>query len=311
MVDRPTGNRAAGNIGPMALAKTATSAVTSIPAGLDPDSAEWLRVLSGTGTEREDAVARLHNLLLRIAMTEVRRRGAVHRIAGPELDDMAYQAADDALLAITAKLGQFRGDSRFTTWAYRFVIFDVSAKLGRHFWRTPGVRLDAQDWERLPDRFGFEPAEQAEQRELLAAVRTAIEQELTPRQRRIFVAIAVTGTPLDAVVAELGSSRGAIYKTMFDARRKLRAVLVKRGHLDDTARRPMHGRSDLDDFLRTDPLDVGCDQAMEMLAAYADLVARDVAAVQRYPGITAHLNACGPCTEDFHALLATVIQTEG
>jgi RNA polymerase sigma-70 factor, ECF subfamily len=222
----------------MASAEPITGADASIPAGLDPDSTAWLRVLTGTGQEREAGLARLHDVLLRIAMTEVRRRGAVHGIAGPELVDLAYQAAADALLAITGKLGQFRGESRFTTWAYKFVIFEVSAKLGRHFWRTPGARLDAQDWERLPDRFGFDPAHETEWRDLLAAVRTAVEEELTPRQRQIFIAIVVAGVPLDALVAELGSSRGAIYKMMFDARRKLRAALIANGYLDhDTARR--------------------------------------------------------------------------
>jgi RNA polymerase sigma-70 factor, ECF subfamily len=228
-----------GSIGAMASAEPATGAGASIPAGLDPDSAEWLRALTSTGAEREAGLARLHNLLLRVAMTELRRRSAAHRIAGPEFDDLAYQAAADALLAIIGKVGQFRGESRFTTWAYKFVVFEVSAKLGRHFWRTPGVRLDAQDWEQLPDRFGFEPAQQSEWRDLVAAVRTAVEEELTPRQRQIFIAIVVAGVPLDAIVAELGSSRGAIYKTMYDARRKLRAALVANGYLDhDTARHP-------------------------------------------------------------------------
>jgi len=222
----------------MASAEPITGADASIPAGLDPDSTAWLRVLTGTAQEREAGLARLHDVLLRIAMTEVRRRGAVHGIAGPELVELGDRAGADALLAITGKLGQCRGESRFTTWAYKFVIFEVSAKLGRHFWRTPGVRLDAQDWERLPDRFGFDPAHETEWRDLLAAVRTAVEEELTPRQRQIFVAIVVAGVPLDALVAELGSSRGAIYKMMFDARRKLRAALIANGYLDhDTARR--------------------------------------------------------------------------
>lgn len=290
----------------MALVNVAVAAEAAGAVGLDPDSAEWLRILHSTGPEREAGLARLHDLLLRIALTEVRRRGAAYRITGPELEDLAYQSAADALLAISTKLGQFRGDSRFTTWAYKFVLFDVSAKLGRHFWRNPGVHLDTEDWDRLPDRFGFLPAEQAEQRELLAAVRTAIEEELTPRQRQIFVAIAVTGVPLDALVAELGTSRGAIYKTMFDARRKLRLALVARGYLDDGPSRPGTGRSELDRFLRTDPRDVGCDEAMQVLHAYADLVARDAAAAARYPGVREHLHACGPCTEDFHALLTAM-----
>ena len=130
------------------------------PAGAarpDAESAEWLRELADRGPRREAALARLHGLLLRIARGEVARRGPRLAISGPELDDLAYQAAADALLAITRKLGQFRGESRFTTWACKFVILEVSAKLGRHFWRHPTVPLDAEDWDRLPGRFGVRP----------------------------------------------------------------------------------------------------------------------------------------------------------
>jgi len=160
-------------------------------------------MLAGTGPAREAALARLHEMLVRIARGEVGRRAPRLRLAGPELDDLAYQAAADALIAITGKLGQFRGESRFTTWAYKFVIFEVSAKIGRHFWRHPDVRLDAEDWDRLPDRFGFDPAHEAEWRDLLAALRRAVDDELTARQRRIFVAIVLNGVPLDALVIEL------------------------------------------------------------------------------------------------------------
>ena len=200
---------------------------------LDADSAEWLRVLADAGPRREAALARLHELLLRIARGEVRRRGPRLQITGPELDDLAHQAAADALIAITGKIGQFRGESRFTTWAYKFVIFEVSAKIGRHFWRHPDVRLDAEDWDRLPDRFGFDPAREAEWRDLLAALRRAVDDELTARQRRVFVAIVLNGIPLDALVIELASNRNAIYKTLFDARRKLRVALAANGYVGD------------------------------------------------------------------------------
>jgi RNA polymerase sigma-70 factor, ECF subfamily len=198
---------------------------------LDPESAEWLQVLADTGPQREVALARLHAMLLRIAQREVRRRGPRLRITGPELEDLAYQAAADALMAITAKLGQFRGESRFTTWAYKFVILEVSDKVGRHFWRRPDVPLDAEDWDRLPGRFGFEPAQEAEWRDLLDALRRAVDTELTARQREAFVAIVLNGVPLDALAVRLGSNRNAIYKMMFDARRKLRAVLAANGYL--------------------------------------------------------------------------------
>ncbi len=205
---------------------------------LDPESAEWLGALNGKGPQREAALARLHGMLLRIAQRECRRRGPRLGITGPELEDLAYQAAADALVAITRKLGQFRGESRFTTWAYKFVILEVSDKIGRHFWQNPGVPLDAEDWDRLPDRFGFDPAREAEWRDLLAALRRAVDTELSPRQRQVFVAIVVNAVPLDALVIELGSNRNAIYKTMFDARRKLRAALAANGYVGhDTAGR--------------------------------------------------------------------------
>ncbi len=211
----------------------------SPPRRPDPESTQWIRELSGAGPQREAAQARLHDLLLRIARSELRRRGSQLRITGPELDDLAYQAAADALLAIIVKLGQFRGESKFTTWAYKFVIFEVSAKIGRHFWATtPAVPMDAEDWERLPDRLGLDPARETERRELAGAVRRAVDEHLTLRQRQIFVAIVINGVPMDALVTELGSTRNAIYKTMFDARRKLRDALAANGYLNDQTPRP-------------------------------------------------------------------------
>ena len=195
-------------------------------------------MLAGAGPRRDAAQARLHEMLLRIARREVRRRGPRLRLTGPELDDLAYQAAADALIAITGKLGQFRGESRFTTWAYKFVIFEVSAKIGRHFWRHPSVPLNAEDWDRLPGQFGLDPAQEAEWRDLLAALRRAVDEVLTARQRKVFVALVLNGVPLDTLVIEIASNRNAIYKTMFDARRKLRAALAANGYLsDDRSRR--------------------------------------------------------------------------
>ena len=207
-------------------------------AGLDPDSAQWLGVLGSVGPRQDAALARLHEMLVRIARNEVRRRASRLQLTGPELDDLAYQAAADALMAITGKLGQFRGESQFTTWAYKFVIFEVSVKIGRHFWRHPSVPFDAEDWDRLPDRFGFDPAQEAEWRDLLAALHRAVDEELAERQRRVFVAIVLNNVPLDTLVIEMASNRNAIYKALFDARRKLRAALVANGYLiGDSSRR--------------------------------------------------------------------------
>ncbi|HWB36151.1 MAG TPA: sigma-70 family RNA polymerase sigma factor [Rugosimonospora sp.] len=205
---------------------------------LDVESEEWIGTLTGAaGTPREAALARLHDLLLRVAVRELRRRAAAVTLSGGELDDLAYQAAADAMVAVLAKLDTFRGESRFTTWAYRFVMLEVSSKLGRHYWRRhPTTMLDTEDWERLPDRLGVDPGEHAERAELLAAVRRAVDATLTDRQRRLFVAVVLNGVPLDAVVAQAGLSRNAIYKVVFDARRKIREYLVANGYLDQGGR---------------------------------------------------------------------------
>ena len=206
--------------------------------GLDPDSAEWVQALAGTGPERDDALAQLHKLLLRVARAEARRRAGLY-ITADELDDLVHQAAADALVAIAAKIGQFGGHSRFTTWACKFAIFEVSTKIGRHFRRHPTITMDAEDWARLPDRFGLEPDQVAEWADLLAALHKAVDTVLTDRQRRVFVAVVLNDAPLDAVAAELGTNRNAIYKTLFDARRKLRAALAANGYLShDPSRRP-------------------------------------------------------------------------
>jgi RNA polymerase sigma-70 factor, ECF subfamily len=204
---------------------------------LDEESGEWLRCLAGGGgdgrgrMERERCLARLHGMLVRAARAELRRRGGTPQLQGHEREDLAHQAADDAMVAIIGKLGQFRGESRFTTWAYKFVVLEVSAQLGCRFRRHPAVRLGDEAWDRISDRLGIDPALNAESVELAGALRAAVAGSLSERQRRVFVALAVDEVPLDALAAELGSTRNAIYKTMFDARRKIRAHLVAHGYL--------------------------------------------------------------------------------
>jgi RNA polymerase sigma-70 factor (ECF subfamily) len=201
---------------------------------LDEESLAWLRRLGAGGGDQQAAELELHARLVRIALAEVRRRAAGTPVTGRELDDVAHQAAGDAMLAILAKLGDFRGESRFMTWAYRFVILEVSSKLGRHYWRNPPVALDAGQWERFPERFGIDPAGHAESAGLLAEVRRVVEEELTAHQRRVFTAIVVDGIPLDALAARLGLRRNAVYKVIFDARRKIRRALVANGYLEET-----------------------------------------------------------------------------
>lgn len=198
-------------------------------AGLDAASREWVAGLLASGRAHDDCVNALHSLLLRVARHEVARRAGSLRLGGPEVEDVAQQAADDALMAIRTKVAGFRGDSRFTTWAYRFVVFEVSTKLGRHFWRERRTSLDDEAWEQLPAALSAGPDQHAVHAELFRELRRAIDEDLTDLQRRVFVAIALNEVPMDAFAREVGASRNAVYKSLFDARSRLRKSLETAG----------------------------------------------------------------------------------
>jgi RNA polymerase sigma-70 factor, ECF subfamily len=200
------------------------------PATVDRESELWLARLRAGHRERDRTVARLHEMLLRVARHELsRRRGRLGAIGGPELDDLAHQAADDALVKILTKLDGFRRESRFTTWACKFVIFEVAGNVARHVWRSHPPHADALVWERLPDSLTPRPGDRAEQLEQLQALAVAI-GELPERQREVFVAVALNEVPADVLAIQLGSNRNAIYKNLFDARRSLRASMAAAGH---------------------------------------------------------------------------------
>jgi RNA polymerase sigma-70 factor (ECF subfamily) len=193
------------------------------------DSDAWLAALRADGPTYDQAVEALHDLLLRGARFEVsRRRGALSHVRGEELDDLATQAADDALMAVLAKLDEFRGASRFTTWAYKFVLLEAGVRLRRRAWQEREVVLDSDSWTQLAPSTPA-PAADAETSEVLHALSESIGAELTDHQREVLVALAIDGVPIDVLAERLGSTRGALYKTLHDARRKLRATLATKG----------------------------------------------------------------------------------
>jgi RNA polymerase sigma-70 factor (ECF subfamily) len=199
------------------------------PALLDSDSREWLQSLRGEGATRDEAVARLHALLLRAARFEVaRRRPTLPHLRGNELDDIALEAADDALMSVLARLEDFRGASRFTTWVYKFALLEAAVKLRKRAWQGRELPLEPETWS-LFSSAGPEPEAEVEQRELLATLQTAIAEVLTPNQRRVLVALALNGVPIDVLAERLSTTRGALYKTLHDARAKLRKHLEESG----------------------------------------------------------------------------------
>ncbi|MEW2502831.1 sigma-70 family RNA polymerase sigma factor [Amycolatopsis sp. NPDC047767] len=193
----------------------------------DRESAVWVEELSPGSSKFDDACRRLYAMLVKIARSEAARRSSASRIGGPELDDLAHQAAADALMRITRKIGDFRGDAQFKTWAFRFVALEVSSKVGRHFWRDHRVFPNQGEADGVRAAAGDEPPQRVQAVELSAALGHAIERALTVRQRRVFVAVAIDGVPVDALVEQLGTNRNAIYKAIFEARRNIHAYLVE------------------------------------------------------------------------------------
>jgi RNA polymerase sigma-70 factor, ECF subfamily len=194
-----------------------------------PDAEAWIDPLHAEGQERDEAIARLHALLLRGARFEVaRRRPAMPYLRGNELDEIATEAADDALMSVIRRLDDFRGESRFTTWAYKFALLEAAVKLRKRAWQDREVPLEPESWSLFAGA-GLEPEEELEQSELIETLQSAIKEILTPHQRRVLVAAALNGVPIDVLADRLGTTRGALYKTLHDARRKLRAHLEEQG----------------------------------------------------------------------------------
>jgi RNA polymerase sigma-70 factor (ECF subfamily) len=195
----------------------------------DSPARDWVERLRADGPEGEAAVAELHALLLKAARFEIGRRGAeLRHLRGGDADDLAQQAADDALLAVLRKLDDFRGESRFTTWAYKFALLEAAVKVRRRAWQGREVPLEDEAWRTLADA-GAGAGRRAEEAELFAALREEIEGSLGPRQREVLVAVALNDVPIDVLAERLGSTRGALYKNLHDARRKLRGALAARG----------------------------------------------------------------------------------
>ena len=197
--------------------------------GPDPDSLQWLGELTGGGREQQEATERLHALLLRAARFEIaRRRRQLATDQRAEFEDLAAHAANDALVAIMRKLHTYRGDSRFTTWAYKFALLEAAVKVRKRTWQDREVALEDDGWAQLADQRASPDADAATA-DLIDAVRRAIDEELTPHQRAVLVAITLNDVPIDVVAERLSTTRGALYKTLHDARQKLRARLGRDG----------------------------------------------------------------------------------
>jgi RNA polymerase sigma-70 factor, ECF subfamily len=215
---------------------TATRA-DAVSAPLADAPIDWVATLATPGSARDLAIRDLHALLLRAARTQATRMGAQASLGDRQADDIVNQAADDALVAILGKLSTFEGRSRFTTWAYKFAVLNAAVEVRRRLWERRPVPLDEVDLIALDPP----PGDYAEAADLAAAVRSAVQDALSPHQRRVLIALVVEDVPIDVLADRLGTSRNALYKNLHDARVRLRTDLLARGFLDPPRPREANG----------------------------------------------------------------------
>ena len=197
------------------------------------EPADWVSALTGTGPDQVVAMRQLHQLMLRAAAHEVSRmRGALPDASPGTVDVVVNQAADEAMTALLRKLHTFEGRSRFTTWAFKFAIVQAASDVRRLQWQHREVELRDLDLAHLPAAEHLNPEQQAQGSDIAAAVAEAMRTALTPHQRRVAIALLVDGVPVDVLAQRLATNRGALYKTVHDARQRLRAELTAKGYLD-------------------------------------------------------------------------------
>jgi RNA polymerase sigma-70 factor (ECF subfamily) len=193
-----------------------------------PSEDDWVVRLRTGGHVGEDAVRGLHALMLRAARHQVSRMGATRELGEFRAEEIVHAAADEATMAVIARLGTFEGRSKFTTWAYKFAILQAAVEVRRAAWRQTEVEL-TPDAHRAADT--WTPEGVAEASDFAKAVREALDKQLTSHQRRVALALIVEGVPIDVLAERLGTNRNALYKTLHDVRARLRAALTAEGYL--------------------------------------------------------------------------------
>lgn len=256
-------------------------------------------------TPPDETAARLTEMLLRTARDEISRRRAALPIGDLDADDLAEQVATTALATITANLGDHDGRTPFTIWASKYVVAEISAEIARLAWRTVSVPADHEHWARLPGLLGLGAGEQGQWDGALAALRRAVDEDLSGQQRAAFTAVTLAGIPIDVLAMELGSTRNAVYKALFEARRQLRNGLAAAGYtLDPFTEQLLAGPPGLDRLLGVTQGDAGCDITFQNLDGYVDAERRGLDPVRNFAPVAAHLRSCEPCHQDYRGVLA-------
>jgi RNA polymerase sigma-70 factor (ECF subfamily) len=274
--------------------------------GDSPERHALIETLRRGGTMHGRTAAALRDLLLRTARFEVDRRCGAPTLDGPEADELTRQAADGALAAIAAHLDDRPRPDSFTAWVRKFAVTEVSAKIARHVWSAAAIPADQEGWEQLPRVLGLRPDEDAAWAGPLAALQRAADENLSELQLAVFLAITFRRPSIDEVALERSSSRSAIYKALFEARRLLRARLAAEGFDPDPAGRGPQARlRGLDQLLSVTPGDAGCDVTFQKLDSYVEIERRGLDPAQSWAAVAVHLRSCAACHEDYQGLVAT------
>jgi len=259
----------------------------------------------GAETPPDETATRLSEMLLRTARDEISRRRAALPIGDLDADDLAEQVATTARATITANLGDHDGRTPFTIWASKYVVAEISAEIARLAWRTVSVPADHEHWARLPGLLGLGAGEQDRWDGALAALRRAVDEDLSGQQRAAFTAVTLAGIPIDVLAMELGSTRNAVYKALFEARRQLRNGLAAAGYtLDPFTEQLLAGPPGLDRLLGVTQGDAGCDITFQNLDGYVDAERRGLDPARNFAPVEAHLRGCEPCHQDYRGVLA-------
>ena len=259
---------------------------------MDVHARTWADELGGPGQQAGEAAARLQDLLLDTARAELdRRQDQVP--AGAEPGALAQEAAAAALAAVVADLGE-RSTAPFPIWAARFVMAEVSAKIAQLQWRA-GALPAGGEW---PAEFGGSAG-------VLGSLRRGVQQDLSEQQRVAFQTVLLGGVPVDVLALEFGSTRSAIYKSLFEARRRLADRLAADGHhADPLTGLPSDWPSGLADLLAVTPGDAGCEVTFQEVDSYVSSELGGGDPGRALAAVRVHLASCAACRQDYQGLQA-------
>jgi RNA polymerase sigma-70 factor (ECF subfamily) len=264
---------------------------------VDVHARTWADELGAAGQQAGEAAARLQDLLLETARAELdRRQDQVP--AGAEPGALAQQAAAAALAAVIADLGE-RSTAPFSIWAAKFVMAEVSAKIAQLQWRAGALPAAGGEWTERLSRVA------AGRDGVFGSLRRGVEQDLTEQQRMVFQTVLLSGVPVDVLALEFSSTRSAIYKSMFEARRRLADRLVADGHqADPLTGLPPDWPSSLADLLAVTPGDAGCEVTFQEMDSYVSSELGGGGPGQGLAAVRVHLGSCAACRQDYQGLLA-------